>query len=52
MASSKSEVAKLVSEEEAIAIYTHCYIYTLNSVCADTTKRCKIMKDAFDTLHA
>ena len=51
MAGSRSGVAKLVSEEEARAIYTHCYGHALNLACADTIKRCKIMKDALDITY-
>lgn len=51
MAGSRSGVAKLVSEEEARAIYTHCYGHALNLACADTIKRCKIMKDSLDITH-
>jgi len=51
MAGARSGVAKLVSEEEPRAIYTHCYGHALNLACADTIKKCKVMKDALDITH-
>jgi len=35
-------VAKLISDEQPKAIYTHCYGHALNLSAGDTIKRCKI----------
>ena len=51
MAGVRSGIAKLVSEEEARVIYTHCYGHALNLACADAIKRCKIIKDALDITY-
>ena len=44
----KKGVAKLFSDEQPKAIYTHCYGHALNLSAEDTIKRCKIMKNALD----
>ena len=51
MAGTRSGVAKRVLAEEARAIYTHCYGHALSLACADTIKKCKVMKDALDITH-
>ena len=49
MAGVKSGVAAKIASEEPRAIYTHCYGHALNLACADTIKKCRVMKDAIDT---
>ena len=51
MASSRSGVAKRVSELEPRALFTHCYGHALNLAACDTIKSMKVMKDALETTH-
>ena len=47
----KAGVAKLILDEEPLAIYTHCYGHSLNLACNDTIKQCVIVRNAFDTAN-
>ena len=49
MAGTKAGVAARIQQEEAKAIFTHCYGHALNLSVGDTIKRCKVMKDCLDT---
>ena len=49
MSSSKRGVAKMISELEPRAVYTHCYGYAVNLAAGDTLKQCKVMKDSLET---
>ena len=49
MSSSKSGVAKKISDLEPRAVYTHCYGHALNLAAGDTLKQCKVMKDSLET---
>ena len=49
MAGTKAGVAARIQQEEAKAIFTHCYGHALNLSVSDTIKRCKVMKDCLDT---
>ena len=48
MSGPKKGVAKVISDEQPKAIYTHCYGHALNLSVGDTIKHCKILKDALD----
>ena len=49
MSSSKSGVAKKISDLEPRAVYTHCYGHALNLAAGDTLKQCKVTKDSLET---
>ena len=51
MSGSKAGVAKLISDEEPLTIYTHCYGHSLNLACNDIIKQCPIIRNAFDTAN-
>ena len=51
MAGGKGEVAAMIKEIEARALFTHCYGHALNLACADTIKQCKVVKEALETTH-
>ena len=51
MSGTKSGVAKLITDIEPSAIYTHCYGHALNLAANDTVKRCDLMKNTLDTAH-
>ena len=38
-----------ILQEDPLAIYTHCYGYSLNLACQDTIRSVKVLKDALDT---
>lgn len=50
MQGARHGVAKLISDEQPKAIYTHCYGHAFNLATGDAIKRCKIMKDALDII--
>lgn len=49
MSRAKCGVAKQIHDLQPWAVYTHCYVHTLNLAAADTLKQCKVMKDSLDT---
>ena len=51
MSGPKKGVAKVISDEQPKAIYTHCYGHALNLSVGDTIKHCKILKDALDIVY-
>ena len=51
MSGSRNGVVTSIKAEEPCALYTHCYGHALNLACADSIKKCKVMKDALDTTH-
>lgn len=51
MSGIKSGVAKLLTDMEPCAIYTHCYGHALNLAASDTIKRCSLMKNTLDAIH-
>ena len=44
-------VAKRVQDEEARAVFTHCYSHSLNLAASDSIKRSKLMKAALETTY-
>ena len=46
-----SGVSKRVQDEEARAVFTHCYSHSLNLAASDSIKKSKLMKAALDTTH-
>ena len=50
MQGARRGVAKVISDEQPKAIYTHCYGHALNLAAGDAIKHCKIMKDALDII--
>ena len=51
MSGHRSGVAKRVQDEEARAVFTHCYSRSLNLAASDSIKRSKLMKAALETTH-
>ena len=51
MTGSKNGVAKIISNDEPRAVFTHCYGHSLNLAVGDTVKQCKIMKSALETVN-
>ena len=51
MSGIKNGVAKLLTDIEPSAIYTHCYGHALNLAAGDTIKRCSVMKNTLDAIH-
>ena len=51
MSGSRSGVAKRVQDEEARAVFTHCYSHSLNLAAGDSIKKSKIMKSTLETTH-
>ncbi len=51
MSGHRSGVAKRVQDEEARAVFTHCYSHSLNLAANDSIKRSKVMKAALETTH-
>ena len=51
MAGCRSGVAKIISDEEPRALFTHCYGHALNLACSDTIKKCVCLNDALFTTH-
>ena len=51
MSGAKKGVATNIKSEEPRCLFTHCYGHALNLACADSIKRCKIMKDSLDTTY-
>ena len=49
MSGCRSGVAKLISNIEPRAVFTHCYGHALNLAPNDTLKQSKLMKDVPDT---
>ena len=50
MSGAKKGVAKLLSDEEPRAIFTHCYGHALNLAVSDCVKQCKVMRTAFEVV--
>ena len=48
MSGLKSGVAKMITDEEPHAVFTHCYGHALNLAVGDTVKQCSIIKSALD----
>ena len=51
MSGIRNGVAKLISDEEPSAVYTHCYGHSLNLAVKDTVKGCKLMKSCLEAVH-
>ena len=51
MAGCRSGVAKMISDEEPRALFTHCYGHALNLACSDTVRNCDCMKDSLSTTY-
>ena len=51
MSGFKSRVAKLLTDIEPCAIFTHCYGHALNLATSNTIKRCTLMKNTLDVVH-
>ena len=51
MKGSKGGVAKLISDLEPRAVYSHCYGHSLNLAASYTLKESELMKDALDTTY-
>ena len=51
MTGSKSGVATQIRAEQPKAVFTHCYGHSLNLACADSIKRCKVIKEALETTY-
>ena len=49
MAGARAGVAAKITKMEPRAVFTHCYVYTLNLSVSDTVKRSPAMKDCLDT---
>ena len=49
MTGAKNGVVVKIKEEEARALYTHCYSHSLNLAVGDTMKKSKFLKDVIDT---
>ena len=49
MSGSRNRIAKQIMDEEKRALYTHCYVHTLNLAVLDTVKQSKVCKDALET---
>ena len=49
MSGYRTGVAKLISDIEPRAVFTHCYGHALNLAANDTLKQSKLMKDVLDT---
>ena len=45
----KKGVARQILDVEKRALFTHCYGHTLNLVCSDAVKGCKILRDTLET---
>ena len=50
MSESKRGVAKIISDAEPRAVYTHCYGHALNPSMCDCIKQSKVMKSALDVV--
>lgn len=51
MSGNRSGVAKRVQDEEARAVFTHCYSHSLNLAASDSIKKSKLMKSTLETTH-
>ena len=51
MSGRKSGVVTRLCSAEPRAVFTHCYVHSLNLVCSDAIKQCKLMQDVLDTTH-
>ena len=51
MAGSRNGVATQILTSEPRALYTHCYGHFLNLAMCDTTKQCKLTRDAMDVTY-
>uniref|UniRef100_A0A1X7TTB8 DUF4371 domain-containing protein n=1 Tax=Amphimedon queenslandica TaxID=400682 RepID=A0A1X7TTB8_AMPQE len=51
MSSKKLGAVARIQEIEPRAVFTHSYGHALNLACADTIKRCKLMKDVLDVTY-
>ena len=51
MSGHRSGVAKQIRDEEARAVYTHCYSHSLSLAASDTIKKSKLMKSALEITH-
>ena len=50
MSGAKKGVAKILTDAEPRAVYTHCYGHALNLGVSDCIKQCKVMKSALDVV--
>ena len=50
MSGAKKGVAKILTDVEPRAVYTHCYGHALNLGVSDCIKQCKVMKSALDVV--
>ena len=46
----RNGVARLLTDEEPQAIFTHCYGNALNLAVGDTVKKCKLMRSCLDAV--
>ena len=51
MSGTKGGVAKLISDDEPRAVYTHCYGHALNLSVGDTVKQCRVMRSVLGTVY-
>ena len=51
MSGHRSGVAKRVQDEEARAVFTHCYSHSLNLAVSDCVRNSQFMKSALETTH-
>ena len=51
MSGTRSGLAKQVQDEESRAIYTHCYIYSLNLAASVSISKSKFMKSSLETTY-
>ena len=51
MSGIKSGVAKLLTDIEPCAIYSHCYGHALNLAASDAIKRCTLMKNTLGAVY-
>ena len=50
MTGCRNGVAKIISDDEARAIYTHCYGHALNLSVGDTIRQRQVLKAAIDVV--
>lgn len=51
MSGVRNGVAKILTDEEPHAIYTHCYGHCLNLAIGDTNKKSKVMKSCLEVVY-
>ena len=51
MSGIRNGVAKLISDDQPCAVYTHCYGHSLNLAVGDAVKGCKLMKSCLEVVY-